>query len=76
MSGTTTKTVLWLNENTGEILCGDLECHGGYMKAALTHQPRARRHVTPLGTWFRATAAEVEYLTSVNLGCAYCGVTA
>ena len=46
----------WENDN-GAIYC---ENHlGSYMTAAITANPKARTHHTPLGTWYRLTATEI-----------------
>lgn len=45
---------LWLNENNGSISC---EQHGGsYLRWEIDARPKARKHVTSLGTWLRVTA--------------------
>lgn len=49
---------IWINENSGEIRC---EKHSGtYLRSAITNKPQANRHVTPLGTWVRATADDMD----------------
>lgn len=52
-------SAIWVNENTGETAHGG--CGGGYLKFAIADRPRARKHVTPLGTWLRPTAAEEQW---------------
>ena len=71
---TTTRTRLWINQNTGEIACGE---HGGsYLKDAIMSAQVARRHVTPLGTWLWVQRIEREWWLEefgVPMACETCG---
>lgn len=68
-----TRARLYLNENNGSITCA---AHGGsYLKSAIAVRPRAAKHVTPLGTWYKLTPSEkadFQYTTGLPAKCGTC----
>lgn len=58
MTDTLTTTPLYANETDGRIVC---PTHAGrYLTAAIFHEPGDSEWWTPLGTWLRITAADLE----------------
>jgi hypothetical protein len=61
---------LWLSLN-GEVACVR---HGGsYLASAVAASPRKRRHDTPITSWQRLSAADLDYLREQGIdGCDTC----
>jgi len=60
-------TTMFIHDN-GEIACP--EHFGSYAAAELDHKPRARLLHTPLGTWERLSAADIDRLAEMGVAAA------